>query len=315
MASQPAIVFLIHTWQKLDMIFNYATIWEDPLNFARCIARQLHSEIQVCEREKIPHYYILYTEDTMHIKSRRYGEPIDCYRYRLFTPERESIDVLPEHRVFLRALCAVEESLALSYLEGITGGNLLTWEEQEKIMSWYECVPLEFTKRKVGEATRGQLTPELLQSYAGEENKVFVKTRYKQEYLVTDSSVSAVVDRLTLLDMAPDKPLILSEYLNLQKDEKGGLEYRVWVVGHRVSSISRCLYCDIDYDIPEEIQSFAADFTRIHAEKLPPCYVVDLGVDRARGIVVIELNGIISAARYDKNDATGILTDIISFYE
>lgn len=107
--------------------------------------------------------------------------------------------------------------------------------------------------------------------------------------------------------------LILSEPLDIQKDEHGTLEYRCFVVGHLVTSISR--YLDyVTTEIPEQAHELAGRVARACMsldERGPgPDYVVDIALT-SLGWVVIEFNPLPCSGRYYGNSAATLFHSLL----
>lgn len=108
--------------------------------------------------------------------------------------------------------------------------------------------------------------------------------------------------------------LILSEPLDIHKDEHGTLEYRCFVVGHQVTSISRYL----DYvtpEIPEQAHELAGRVARacmsMEEQGPGPDYVVDIA-QTSRGWVVIEFNPLPCSGRYYGNSAAALFDELLT---
>lgn len=113
-----------------------------------------------------------------------------------------------------------------------------------------------------------------------------------------------------------DDSIVLSDYMEILKDGKadqGTKEYRCFIVGSKVSSISR--YADYEhYEIPAEVKEFADRFAKMLGNDnlgfhMPPLYVLDVA-ETTDGCQVIELNPIENSGRYLNNDIHQLLADI-----
>ena len=310
MKNKLAIAFLVQTWQGLEETFHHQIISDDPEDYERCIARQQYVEIQVCERMGITYFYLLHSKETQNNEFPIGEEQAICYDYQAFNKNRKEMDSLEGYAVFLRTNC-FEILKPLQDLAKIGAKNLTTWEDDQILDRWYQYVSIDFTKRNITGITKSQITPDLLKKYSDKRDKVFIKTRFKGENFVTDTSISHFKPRSILENMESNKPLLISEPLDLCKDDKGKLEYRVWVANQRVSSISRYLDYDTDYNIPAEIQIVAEKFIAAHKSVFPDHYCLDIGLDYWKGPVIIELNGLNPCGRYEKNDFEKFLQDII----
>jgi hypothetical protein len=79
-------------------------------------------------------------------------------------------------------------------------------------------------------------------------------------------------------------------------------------VRNRVSSISRDIDYRTDDEISAEVESFAQDLVEAHQGVLPDGYVLDVA-ESDRGIVVVDLHGIVASGRYEKNEFGRLLRD------
>lgn len=166
----------------------------------------------------------------------------------------------------------------------------------------------EYLKRHLAWFRMDEVFRQDLSRFKDSEWRFFCKTNYKALSGITDDLVSFL--GYATETMPPSTKVIISEVLDLLTDEKGKLEYRCFIVRGRVSSISRYIDYDTDYEIPPEITAFAEAFVTDHHALLPDCYVLDVGECARRGPVVIELNGIVASGRYEKNDFCKLLRDL-----
>lgn len=110
-----------------------------------------------------------------------------------------------------------------------------------------------------------------------------------------------------------DGDMIVSDVINIQKDDHGTMEYRVFVIGGKVSSISR--YLDfVKVKIPHEIKEKAESFVSKYRKVLPDFYVVDFALTD-EGISIVELNPYERSGRYFQNSASNMFKDLKATFE
>jgi hypothetical protein len=146
-----------------------------------------------------------------------------------------------------------------------------------------------------------------LPEFRDSDGKFFAKTSFKAISGLTDNLLTLLGYDVEM--MPPSTEILFSEPLQILTDARGKREYRCFVVQNRVSSISRYIDYDTDYEIPAQVEEFAAAFVADHRGVLPSCYVLDVA-ETDRGMVVIELNGIVASGRYERNDFRKLLMDL-----
>jgi len=154
-----------------------------------------------------------------------------------------------------------------------------------------------------------------LSTFKDKAGRFFCKTNFKIVGCsgVTNNLVAFFGYDIEMMSSTTD--VLISEVIPLKTDSKGKCEYRCFVVGNRVSSISRYIDYDTDYEIPADLSAFAAAFAKDHIGRLPACYILDVAETTDRGPVVIELNGIVASGRYEHNSFPQLLNDLIREYQ
>lgn len=102
-----------------------------------------------------------------------------------------------------------------------------------------------------------------------------------------------------------DTGFIVSEVIDIAKDDDGKKEYRVYVMNGKPVNASRC----VDYDmveIPVEVSRFAQEFSHFHKD-IFFSYVVDIALCEDGKYRVVELNNLSESGRYRSNDFSAIL--------
>ena len=106
-------------------------------------------------------------------------------------------------------------------------------------------------------------------------------------------------------------PAIISEPIEIKRDSSGTLEYRCFIVGHKVSTVSRNLD-NPKHNVPGEVADFANECAARNKNKLPPLYVMDIGYTD-RGLVVIELNPLAPSGLFVRNDPAKFMPDVMKY--
>jgi len=315
MESEKSICFLVYSWDYLDRhILNFKSISGNPEDFHLCVARERCQEIEICDKSNFSYFFMLHKNHKMTCS----GQVSQSFwnEYELFDSKREVVDSLSGHSVLLRS-SANEIQKPLEFISGLSAKNIVTWEDEIKILGWTSLVGNEFTKREIRQISLSKFYEEIdnsfpsLKEMAGEDGKLFIKTRNKFVNFIIDINSPHSSEEMYSFETIPlDSQLIVSSHLDILSDKKGKLEYRIWVANYNPSSISRYLDYDISYPIPKEVHSFAEEFIIHYRDKLPSFYVLDIGLDRNKGPVAIELNGIIASGRYAENDFGKFLENI-----
>ncbi|OWK39486.1 ATP-grasp domain-containing protein [Fimbriiglobus ruber] len=296
-----AIAQYVTSFEALDRQLAYESISDDPENYHRCVARERTLEIEACRQVGIPCFLILDTPETQRIRMIGHGQD-QFRRHLLFDSERNPVDSLAGYEVLLRT-CVSHEQSPLEFIEAMGGVNVADWASQVKTQEWYKHVRPEYLKRKMAWFPLDQ-APDL--SGFKVDGQFFAKTSFKAISGVTDSLLSLLGYEVEM--MPPGTEIIVSEPIRLPTDARGKREYRCFVV-RKISSISRYIDYDTAYEIPGEVEEFATAFIADHQGVLPECYVLDVA-ESDRGLVVIELNGIVASGRYERNCFRKLLGDL-----
>lgn len=162
-----------------------------------------------------------------------------------------------------------------------------------KIDNWFLYYP---PIRKYGDVTKRNL-PYNYDKYKNKAGLVFLKTKKKGSHEILYTPRSNLM-------VGGNRPLLISEYVELLSDEYGTLEYRTFVVCGKITSISR--YNDI-LSLP--IPSYIVDKVNIIVSKLsktdfPSSYVLDVMEylsDGLKVVDIVEINHIYASGRYIDN--------------
>lgn len=111
--------------------------------------------------------------------------------------------------------------------------------------------------------------------------------------------------------------MILSDLMDICVDGKadnGKEEYRCFVIGGKVSSISR--YVDYEHiKVPADVAQKANEFTILLKDcSLPDHFVMDIARTE-KGFQLVEINPFCGSGRYLDNDPEAMLRDLMRFYD
>jgi hypothetical protein len=277
-------------------------ISEDTENYHRCVARERRLEIEVCREMGVPCFLILDTPETRGIHIAGHGQD-PLRKHLLYDLNREPVDSLTGE-VLLRTSVSHERS-CLEFIEQMGGVNVADWASQVKTQEWYKHVRPEYLKRRMGWFRLDEVPD--LSGFRDANGQFFAKTSFKGISGLTDSLTSLLGYDAEL--MPPSAEIVASEPVSILTDERGKREYRCFVVRGKVSSVSRYIDYDTDYEIPGDVEAFASAFVADHGN-LPDCYVLDVA-ETERGLVVIELNGIVASGRYERNCFRRMVGDFV----
>lgn len=139
------------------------------------------------------------------------------------------------------------------------------------------------------------------------EDESSVLTIYKKSYEAFNPW-HGEVEKYPARFLSVEGEMITSPVISIRNDDQGTLEYRVFVVNGKVSSISRYLdYAKVE--IPEEISNCASEFVAKYSNILPKFYVVDFA-QTDKGVELVELNPFERSGRYLQNSAAKMFDEI-----
>ena len=182
------------------------------------------------------------------------------------------------------------------------GRNITEKGQAEKVLNWPKYIE---TKRKAtiysGEEILTNLD-EIISIYGS--NRIFLKTK--------DKNYSGIVDVLDLassgsilyqaLQLHKDEDFIISDEVDVVKDDKGPFEWRIFVVNGKILNVSRTN----DYlleQVPDYVIDKALDvMNRLSETDFPSSFVLDLfmytDLDNNQVFDVLECNPIESSGTY-----------------
>jgi hypothetical protein len=177
------------------------------------------------------------------------------------------------------------------------------------VTQWADWVKPEFLGRKVGVLTMESVLAGGGRSFRDAAGKIFLKTQEKEIHGVCRWDRPLDVIEYFCEILPEQTPFIVSEPMEILKDERGTREWRVWMVRGVPTSCSRYLDYDIDYETPREVAAFAESFGQAHSAVTPAAYVLDIA-ETPSGPKVIELNEAQASGRYGKNDFAAFLSSL-----
>ncbi|MBO4676388.1 MAG: ATP-grasp domain-containing protein [Oscillospiraceae bacterium] len=197
---------------------------------------------------------------------------------------------------------------ALRLLDGLCADGARPLETRQgiyRLKHWFLDLPPEREIRAFPNtaALRAAL-PEL--PWVRRAEKVFLKTVRK--------GVSGSVRPAALEDDAfwahlagsgclyPEEELLLSAFVDIARDELGTREWRCFVLGGQVCSVSRAVH-SLAHMVPDAIRSAAERLTCLLCRRdgFPDCYVLDLMETTGGQIEIVELNPVSSSMCYVNN--------------
>lgn len=304
-----AIAFYVHSLKRLDRDLDYESISPDHDDYQRCVARERTLAMRACEEAGVPYFLIVDIETSGSVRASGYAAQRAWIEHRVYNQNRQPVTSLSGYDVLLLASVAHEQTL-LACIEELGGRNIADFSSQQFTLAWYKLVDPAYLKRKLAWFPLDCAWSADFDAFRGPDGQFFCKTNYKLPGRAGLTRSLAGLFEYQLEIMPASTEIIVSEPLSICEDSRGKLEYRCFVIGHKLSSVSRPLDYDTAYEIPEAVFSFVRSFIERHIEILPPCYVVDVALDEQRGPVVIEMNGIVAAGRYERNSFPALLTDL-----
>lgn len=186
-------------------------------------------------------------------------------------------------------------------------------EQIKKVYNWLDYYTPKRRMRKI--SGRELIEPEILskieQLYGSE---IFFKTLEKSYSEIVKTEYLKIQDTIIgiALERHLDDVFIISEVVDILKDDIGNKEYRVFVFDNQILNISRhtnVFLHKIDYSVYQKAQQIV-DVMKIKG--FPSSYVVDLfeymTKDGNIDIDVVEFNGFSAAGRYLYNSVSEIPT-------
>lgn len=279
------LVFVFKNREEYEKNLRDAKEEKQNEDYSFCISRERGQEILCCQEQNFP--YELFFLDN----------PPNCSIFKDY------------YLIFRGGILQVNQ--AKNYVKGQLRGKT-RFLIRDSVLMWPKDVKSSYLKRKYRIIQHKNLS---------EQNNFpcFIKTSGLTGKDKFATKIAKVIEnekqltdeiQLAVMHLPEDYPLFVSDILKIKSDSKGKREYRCWVSGNRISSISRYLDYDTDYSVPKRVVEFAIEFINEHRRHFPNCYVVDIAETEDKGPVVIELNDIESSGRYAKNHFSKFIEDI-----
>jgi hypothetical protein len=268
-------------------------------------------EVRVCLEKKFPLFYLVNPQGRIMVP---HGSQNPYGGFDITDTEGNIIPSLKGFTLLLRTSVHNIWNNLLT-VENAGGTNLVSWEDQLQVERWYNFVLPEFLKRKISvfpSAEFGEIIEKNLELITKHEQneKVFLKSTHKG----FPTCLANMRDRedqneilCALLSTSENSDIIVSDPINIERDDTGRLEYRTFVVLGKVANTSRYYSKDQLGEIPQAVTEYVQNFVIAHKDIFPHSYVLDVAIDSARGPIIIEMNGINASGRYGKNNFEDIL--------
>lgn len=302
------------------MVDKYeSVIGEAELRKAFPILGQRQDERTLCQEKQIPYFLaflrLLWAEE--HISK----QDIEIKKSNIIRIGKRSVDIpkpvdsLSGYEILTRGFIGATKYVTRRIAE-LGGVNALTEKQLVQTDEWPIYVDPSFIKRKIAVLKAEDLEARIKEFERG--GKLFVKPVVKPKeghgMVITIDEVRRFPESITgglpyqsqgikpgreLIPLSADYMLIASEPVEFESDEDRTLEYRTWVVNSTPVIITRYGQAK-NLDVPKRVVDFAHDFTIAHKMRLPPHYVVDIGLEKTKGPIVVEINGISEAGDTNK---------------
>lgn len=301
-----AIAFYVGHESNIDLLRGYASSNKK----VDVRIRERGIEIETCLREEFPFFYLVNKSGTQIV----FAHGMQDFESKIEARDENGCPVGSLEGVETLLRTDVSNILMpIKFIETNGGRVICPWENETRVERWYRVVLAKFLKRRMAVFAVRKFErivlrePHRLAPYS-KYNRIFVKSAQKG---VLDSGVIKFDELfnvlLSLAIVSGYSDVIISEPLRLAADRRGKKEYRSYVMSGKVVNISRYIDRDSSYLIPPEIKGFVDAFVKAHLKLLPPNYVLDVGIDRDKGPLVIELNPISASGRYEMNKFEDII--------
>jgi len=278
--EQFAIVFLFKNMQEVEYAYECANSKEQNESFGFCAARERGQEIISCFTNKV-NFSILTKDQAFN-----------------------GADLLLNKTILLRGIVPLVRGFKEKFPK-------LSYLVESSVVKWPKKLVAGYAKRSV-----------YLMDFAntrklGCTKPYFIKTVALTNNGDSGSKWSMIINNQsdfdeylnTTMQLSDSFQMIVSDIMDIHSDALGKKEYRCWISNQVVSSISRYLDYNVDYEIPKEIVDFALDFTKAH-KHLSSCYVLDLA-ETSKGVDIVELNDLECSSRYARNSFEKFIQFII----
>jgi len=276
--------FTIKEQKDLDYFINYKSIDPNSENFRRCVARERWQEID---------YYSKKGKAVFWNKDERIFTNIDFKEIKI------------KERLIPRCLDA-SDFPKLAEDANRLGIQLITTPfEFHAIENWVQILPRKYLNRRIMTTTKEDASKYFKNYYDQVKD---VKGRFFIKSVVKGWSYSGSPEgwyetgcAMSLEHGNGDDLVMFSEFIDIEEDEFGTIEYRCFIIDGQVRSMSRYL----DYDIVPPSQE-AADFIVDFVDKtvgfyFPKNVVLDIMQLKDGSWSFVEANAIPYSGRYSGN--------------
>jgi hypothetical protein len=194
--------------------------------------------------------------------------------------------------------------LFLDAIERVSLKNDLTQKDRDLIHKWPTCVKTDFTGRLVEVCTLDACKPKFLEKFSDAHWMFFAKTLIKKSSwhgtLMSQWDITCARENRLLVvasshersfvEVQDNEPLIISQPFEIAEDEQWKIEYRSWIINHKLSCVSRYWKENRAIDPQSDLLDFIERFTSAHKDILPKHYVLDFARTKSGELYVVELN-------------------------
>jgi len=278
------VCFTIENQKDLDYFSNYRDIDLNPENFKRCMARERWQEIN---------YFSNKNKAVFWNKNKRIFTDIDFNEIKI------------KEKLIPRCTDASDFSMLAEDANKLNIKLITTPYEFYTIENWMQILPSYYINRKTITTTKESASKNFKNYYnqiKDGKGRFFIKSVVKGWSYSGSPEGWYETGMAMSLEHGSEKDLVMfSEYVDIEEDEYGTIEYRCFIINGDIRSMSRYL----DYDIIVPTQG-AADFIVNFIDKtvgfyFPKNVVLDIMQLTDGSYSLVEANAIPYSGRYAGN--------------
>lgn len=271
---------------RLDYIRNYEDISPNPNHQGRCVARERWQEVEHFSKTN---QIIFWNSDTHTFTEHDFSPIKRDLSQEIIFPRPQ----VPEYKYITQDIFNMGwKPISLPH-------------EFYAIERWMYIIPQKYINRKIITSTKeyvAQNFDSLYSKIKDEKGRFFIKSVVKDWSY--DGSPEGWFDTgmcLSLEAGSANDQIMLSEWLELGEDEHDMLEYRCFVIGGELKSISR--FMDYEYiPPPQEAYDYANYLIKeLVGKYMPKNIVIDIAQLKSGDWVLIEMNDPTCSGRYIGN--------------
>lgn len=278
------VCFTIKEQKDLDYFINYKSIDPNPENFHRCVARERWQEIDYYSKKGKA---VFWNKDE-----------------RIFT-NTDFKEVKIKERLIPRCMQAFDFPKLAEDANKLGIQLITTPHEFHSIEYWMQILPQKYLNRKIITTTKENASKDFKHYFnliKDDKNRFFIKSVVKDWSYSGSPEGWYETGGAMFLEYGSENDLVMfSEFVDIEEDEFGTIEYRCFIIDGQVRSMSRYL----DYDVIPPSQE-AADFIVDFVDKtvgfyFPKNVVLDIMQLKNGSWSFVEANAIPYAGRYSGN--------------